>query len=65
MGIDDGPEFANGHLHQCEYAFLNQLKKTNIYEARQLSKTYRFIDDVTSFNADDKIIELAEEKADS
>lgn len=60
MGIDDGPEFANGHLHQCEYAYLNRLKKTDLYKARKLSRTFRFIDDVTSFNADDTIMELAE-----
>ena len=27
MGIDDGPEFANGNLHQLEYKYLNDLKK--------------------------------------
>ena len=61
MGIDDGPEFANGHLHQLEYKYCNNLKKTNIYRARKLGKSFRFIDDITSFNNDDRILELAEE----
>ena len=61
MGIDDGPEFANGHLHQREYKYLNNLKKQNIHKARKLGRSFRFIDDITSFNTDDLIIELAEE----
>ena len=60
MGIDDGPEFANGHLHQLEYKYLNNLKKTNIYKARKLGKSFRYIDDIIYFNSNDRIMELAE-----
>ena len=61
MGIDDGPEFANGHLHQREYKYLNKLKKQNIYKARKLGRSFRYIDDITSFNTDELILELAED----
>ena len=55
------PEFANGNLHQLEYKYLNNLKKTNIYKARKLGRSFRYIDDITNFNCNDQIIELAEE----
>ena len=60
MGIDDGPEFANANLHQLEYKYLNDLKKTNIYKARKLGKSFRYIDDITNFNCNGQITELAE-----
>ena len=59
MGVDDGPEIANLNLHQLEYQFLNELKKIDIYQARKLSFTFRFIDDISSFNSNDYIIENA------
>ena len=61
MGTDDGPEIANLHLHQQEYTYLNKLKKTNIYSARKLKYSFRYIDDISSFNADDKILDVATE----
>ena len=60
-GTDDGPEIANLHLHQSEYEFLDKLKKSNIYKARQLNYSYRFLDDISSMNAYDKILEYAVE----
>ena len=60
-GTDDGPEIANLHLHQSEYEFLNKLKKDNIYKARQLNYSYRFLDDISSINAFDKISDYAVE----
>ena len=59
MGTDDGPEIANLHLHQQEYQYLNGLKKVNIYKARKLNNSFRYIDDITSFNADDRILDNA------
>jgi hypothetical protein len=58
-GTDDGPEIANLHLHQSEYEFLNTLKKLNIYLARQLNYSFRFLDDISSMNAFDKILAYA------
>ena len=58
MGTNDGPELANGCLHQKEFKHLNKMKKENIYKARSLNMSFRFIDDVGSFQADDKIMEI-------
>ena len=58
MGTNDGPELANGCLHQKEFKHLNKIKKENIYKARSLNMSFRFIDDVGSFQADDGIMEV-------
>ena len=58
MGTNDGPELANCCLHQKEFKFLNKLKKENIYRARSLKFTFRFIDDVGSFQVGDEILKM-------
>ena len=58
MGTNDGPELANGCLHQKEFKYLNKLKKENIYRARSLKLTFRFIDDVGSFQVGDEILKI-------
>lgn len=58
MGTDDGPELANLTLHQKEYDYLKNLQKVNIYKARKLMDTFRYIDDVTSLNAENRIGEV-------
>ena len=55
MGTDDGPEIANLHLHQQEFEYMTKVQRVNIYQARNLNRTFRYIDDVTSINADNKI----------
>ena len=59
MGTDDGPEIANLTLHQKEYVYMNKLQKINVYKARCLNETTRFIDDVTNINGNEKIGEVA------
>ena len=61
MGIDDGPEIANLNLHQLEYQHLNELKKVDIHQARILNFTFRFIDDISSLNSNDYILDHAVE----
>ena len=58
MGTDDGPELANLHLHQQEFEYMKNLQKKNIYKARYLNNTFRYIDDVTCINSGDKMIEI-------
>ena len=58
MGTDDGPELANLTLHNKEFSYLKELQKANIYKARKLRHTFRYIDDVTSLNAENRIGEI-------
>ena len=55
MGTDMGPEIANLHLHQCEFSYLNNLKKHNTHQARLYNDTYRYLDDITIINGNDLI----------
>ena len=55
MGTDDGPEIANLTLHQQEFEYMKATQTKDVYKSRQLNKTYRFIDDITNFNAYDMI----------
>ena len=61
MGTDAGPEIANGHLHQCEYSYLDKTKKINIYKARSLNHSFRFIDDISNFQSNNLIASIATE----
>ena len=61
MGTDSGPEIATGHLHQCEYSYLDETKKTNIYKARSLNNSFRFIDDISNFQSNNLIASIATE----
>ena len=58
MVTDDGADLANLTLHQKEFEYMKKLQKSNIYKARKLNKTFRYIDDVTSLNADNRIGEI-------
>ena len=58
MGTDNGPEIANLTLHNKEFSYMKELQKAHIYKARKLQHTFRYIDDVTSLNADNRIGEI-------
>ena len=58
MGTDNGPEIANLTLHNKEFSYMKELQKAHIYKARKLKHTFRYIDDVTSLNADNRIGEV-------
>ena len=61
IGTDAGPELATGHLHQCEYSHLDRTKKINIYEARKTNNSFRYVDDIDSFQSGNLIGEKATE----
>ena len=50
MGTDCAPYLANLYLYALEYKFLEKLTKTNIKLARKFSDSYRYIDDLLTFN---------------
>ena len=50
MGTDCAPFLANLYLYALEYSFLENLTNTNINLARQFSNSYRYIDDLLTFN---------------
>ena len=50
MGTDCAPFLANLYLYSLEYHFLESTAKKNIYFARKFSNSYRYIDDLLSFN---------------
>ena len=59
MGTNCAPQLANLMLHQIESEFLlSKLRTGDLATCRKLSNTYRFIDDITSFNSDNKLEEL-------
>lgn len=50
MGTDCAPFLANLYLYALEYDYLEKLTKQDIYLARKFSNSYRYIDDLISFN---------------
>ena len=50
MGTDCAPFLANLYLYSLEYEFLDKAAKKNIFFARKFSNSYRYIDDLISFN---------------
>ena len=50
MGTDCAPFLANLYLYSLEYDFLERATKQNIFFARTFSNSYRYIDDLLSFN---------------
>ena len=57
MGSDPAPFFANLFLYYFESKWINDLKKQDLLLARKLSNIFRFIDDLSVVNDDDKIFE--------
>jgi hypothetical protein len=55
MGTDCAPFLANLYLYALEYNFLDDLTKKNIHLARKFSNSYRYIDDLITFNNDSLI----------
>jgi len=51
MGTDCAPYLAYLYLYVIEYAYLKDLMSTNLHVARQLSMSYRYIDDLIMFNS--------------
>ena len=50
MGTDCAPFLANLYLYALEYKFLEQLTHDDIDTARRFSNSYRYIDDLLTFN---------------
>ena len=50
MGTDCAPFLANLYLYALEYKFLEQLTNDDIDTARRFSNSYRYIDDLLTFN---------------
>ena len=50
MGSDPAPFFANLFLYLYESKWMNELKKTDLIEARKLCNIFRFINDLNSIN---------------
>jgi len=51
MGTDCAPFLANLYLYALEFNYVNDLMKHDIHTARKLSKSYRYIDDLLTFNS--------------
>ena len=62
MGSDPAPFFANLFLYYFESKWINDLKKQDLLLARKLSNIFRFIDDLSVVNDDDKIFEKKHQK---
>ena len=50
MGTDCAPFLANLYLYALEFKFLESLTRTNIDAARKFSSSFRYIDDLITFN---------------
>lgn len=53
MGTDCAPFLANLYLYALEFKFLDKMTKENISLARKFSNSFRYIDDLLTFNNDD------------
>ena len=54
MGSDPAPFFANLFLYYYEREWVNSIKKNDIIKARKLCNIFRFIDDLSAINDDNK-----------
>ena len=57
MGTDCAPFLANLYLYALEFKYMEKLTKTDIHTARKFSNSFRYIDDLLTFNHDNLINE--------